>query len=176
MQLIAEIGAARGIDGGELEQFLESAAADVFQIHAIGPPGGCFVEIDRNAELTPDPLPGGDSQRNAFLQAHPPHRDERHDVGRSDPRMDAGLLRHVDAERSLGDGADGRLSDEFRRAGEGDHGAVMVRVERHVEDLHLPDRRDRVGDRLHFARLPAFGKIGHALDDGARCHGVSIVL
>ena len=47
---LAEVGLARGIGGDLVANAFELAAADVFQILALGRGGGGFVEIDRDPE------------------------------------------------------------------------------------------------------------------------------
>ena len=88
----ADIGAPRGILAGRLAQLLKLAAADIFEIGAVGPRSRGFIEVDGNAESAPDFEARLARQQDALLQLDPGNGHEGDDVGRAD----AGIRRLAD--------------------------------------------------------------------------------
>ena len=83
------------------DEGFELAAADVFQIDALGAAGGGFVEIDGDSELAPDLGADALGELDALFERDAFDGNERHDVGRADARMGAVVLREVDDRDGL---------------------------------------------------------------------------
>ena len=74
------------------------------------------------------------------------------------------LLRQIDEFRSLTDSANGGLDDSFRSAGDGNDGAVVIGIERPVEQVHALDVH-RANDLADLCGVAAFGEVRNALYD-----------
>jgi len=90
---------------------------------------------------------------------------KRDDIGGADTRMDAALGSQIDELGCLAGSANGSLDDSLRRAGNGHHGAIMVAVQRPIQQRDPLDAHS-VENGMHFFAIHALGEIGHALDDG----------
>src|ERR1700744_6008090 len=133
-------------------------------MHPIRPRGGGLVEVARNAEALPYFRTGLTRKHDALRQRDSADRDERNDVRRAHARMFALLLREVDQLCSFADTANRGLNHRLRGAGDGDNGAVVIRVERPVEQMHAVDMH-RADDLANLGAVTALREVGNALYD-----------
>ena len=81
---------------------------------------------------------------------------ERHDVYGTDPRVLARVLLHVDLVQRPADHLLERPRHRLVVAGHREHGAVVARVGRPVEQEHARDRGQRLGEAVHdLGRRPS---------------------
>ena len=85
-------GARSGTVPISCDQRFELASANVFEVDALRPPRGGFVEVDRHLQLAPDLAAHALGQPHAFLQRDAFDGNERHHVGRADARVRALVL------------------------------------------------------------------------------------
>ena len=137
-----------------------------FQVLALGAGGGFLVQVDRDAQLAAHAAPQAAGDLHAVRHAHARDGHERHHVGGADAGVLAGVLVQVDQLGGFGDGAEGGFFHGCRRPDEGDHGAVVVQVRVAVEQAHLGDGGDRLGDRFDHFGAAGFGDIDDRFDKG----------
>ena len=135
----ADVGAAGGVAAGGVAEAFELAAAHVFELDAVGAGGGGSVEVDGDAVAAPDEQAGLAGEDGALGQGGSADGDEGDDVGGADAGMDAVLLGEIDEFGGFASGADGGFDDAGGRAGDGDDGTVVSRVEGPVEQAHAFD-------------------------------------
>ncbi len=143
------------------------AAADVLEIHAAGPARGRLVEIDGNLEAPPDLFAHAAGDADTFLESDALDGDKRDDIGGSDARMHAAMAIEVDQLDGLANRADGGLADGLGRAGQGQHGAVVVGVHLLVQQHHAGDGERRAGQSRDNSRVAPLGKVRNALDQSS---------
>jgi hypothetical protein len=161
----ADVGAAAGIAAGSVAKAFELAAADVFEKDTVGAGGGSSVEVDGDAVATPDEKAGLAGEDGALSERGAADGDEGDDVGGADAGVDAALRGEVDEFGGFAGGAGGCFDDARGRAGDGDDGAVVRRVEGPVEKTHAVDLHG--GDDLpDLGRVGAFREVRDTLDDG----------
>ena len=170
-------GAGLGVENGPAEigrpaavlEFLGQAfvfpGPDRGQVPALRRPGGGFVEIDGDPQLSGDPGAKLASQPDAVLHGHARDRDEGADVRGPDTAVGTLVDAHVDDLRRLGDGPEGGLLDGFGCPDERHNGPVRGRPRVDVEQFDAGDGFDLADDGLDLLRVPAFAEIGHALDE-----------
>ena len=93
---LADIRRAVGIVQHFFAQAFELPFADIFEIRALGPLRGRFVEIDGNAIALPDFARRFLGESDAIFDRDAVDRDEGNHIGRADARMRARLPRQVD--------------------------------------------------------------------------------
>ena len=141
------------------------------EVLALRPGGGVFVVVDRDPQLSTDPLSEGVGQGHTLLDRDVPNRHEGADIGGPDAGMLALVGGHVDQFGGPGNAGKGPLQDRLWRTHQGDDRAVGGPSGIHIEQGHTLDRSDGVGDGLDDRRVAAFGEVGHTLDEGV--HGTS---
>ena len=149
----AHVGTARRLTQHRVAQAFKLAAADFFEQGAVGSRGGGFVEIDGNLIALPDFRAGLAGEERALLEGDVADGDEGDDVGRADAGMHAHLGGKVDELGGAAGGANRGLDDGRRRAGDGDDGAVVVGVERPIEQVHPLDVHGRDDGLDHLAAV-----------------------
>jgi len=120
----------------------------------------------------PDFRPSLASEERALLERDAADGNEGDDVGSADAGMDALLGCEVDELGCAACSANGRFDDGGRRTGDGDYGAVVIGIERPVEEAHALYLHGG-DDRLDHLGPPAFGVIRHAFDEGVG-HAASV--
>jgi hypothetical protein len=168
----ADVGAAGGVAAGGVTEAFELAFADVLQLHAVGAGGGGSVEVDGDAVATPDEQASLAGENGALGQRGSADRDEGDDVGGADAGVNTALGGEVDEFGSLASRAGGGLDDAGGRAGDGDDGAVVSRVEGPVQKAHTFDLHsgDDLGD---LVGVDSFREVGDTLDDGFWVHAAT---
>src|SRR5436309_14148631 len=82
-----EVGVRSGVPADAVAQSLELALADLGESLALGAGRRPGVEIDGDLELGGDTLAQHPGKRDAVVHYHVAHRDEGHDVGRTQAGM-----------------------------------------------------------------------------------------
>ncbi len=128
------------------------------------PASGCelAVEEDRERQLAADLA--RDLERRLARASHVlrPYRDDRHDVGRADPRVRTEVVAQVDAIACAGDPRDERVHQLLLLADEREHRTVVVDVGVHVE--HACVRAQRGADGVDHRAVTPLGEIGNGLE------------
>src|SRR5215469_11844152 len=170
MQIRAtDIRTPRRILAHHITQSFKLPLADVFKLHTIWPRCRCTVEIHRNTIPPPNKEPRLPRQNSAVGQRSTAYRNERNDVGSTDPGMHATLLGKIDQlGRSTGS-TNRRLNDRFRRTCDGNNRAIVSGVERPVEQTYLLDLHSR-NNTHDFAFIRALREIWDTFDNGFRIH------
>ena len=129
----SEIRLALGVALDLLLEPLILASPDPGQVDPFGRGGGGFIQVHWQIELGGHPLTQLLSQDNALGRRDALQRHQRHHIGCADARVFAAVLVEVDQLCCLRNGVEGCLQNVLRRASEGDHAAVVVRVRTVVE-------------------------------------------
>ncbi len=161
---VAHVRVALGHRPHLFEQRLELAAAYVFEVHTLGPPGRRFVKVDGNLQLVPDLAAHALGELDAILQRHALDGDKRHHVRRPYARVHALVPGQVDERRRFFNRAEGGIGHRRGRPDEGQHRAVMIGVRSAIQQDHFRNRNDGLDDRIHLGGIAPFGKIGNTLN------------
>ncbi len=162
---IAAIRLALGCGSHLFKQGFKLAAANVLEVHAVGPPGGRFIVVDRDLQLAPDPLAQTLGELYAVLQRHSLDRDERHNVRGADARVRAPMHREIDERNRRFHAAESGFGNGRGRAHEGQHAAIVVGIRLAVEQYHLGHGHDALHESVDFGCVAAFGEIGNTLNE-----------
>jgi hypothetical protein len=92
-------------------------------------------------------------------------RREWDHVSGADARMNTAMGGEIDVRSDLSHRPNARFSHNIGRTSEGNHGAVVVRVEMQVQHTNVGDGLHDGGDTLDLAAVAAFAEIRHALDE-----------
>lgn len=87
----SDVRTARGVPANGVAKTFKLAAANIFELNAIGARRGGSVEVDGDAVTVPDMQAGLSRQQGALRYRGSTDRNEWDDVGRPDSRMDAVL-------------------------------------------------------------------------------------
>jgi hypothetical protein len=123
-----EIGAARSFLSNCVAKSFELAAAYIIKIRAIRTRGSGFIEIDRNAEPTPDFESRLACEHDTLLELDRCDGNKRDNVGSSDARMQALLTGEVNQFNRLADTAQSRLDNGGWITRNRDDRAVVIRI------------------------------------------------
>jgi hypothetical protein len=88
---LAEVRQPRGIEPNLFTQSFEAAAAEVREVGPVRVPRGAFIQVDRNVQLTPYALRQLLRQDHAIAHGDARKRNQRHNVGSADTRMNTGM-------------------------------------------------------------------------------------
>ena len=157
-----QIGLASGREGGE--QRLETTSPELGE----PPPRRVRrlpVVVDRETQVSGEPLPHAVRASGRVGQAQPLERNEREDVEGSHARVDALMAAQVEVVSSEAGRGD-RCSLYARRiTDEGDDRSVVVGIGRPVEHLRSA-RLDHVHQLPDERRVAALAEVGHGLEHG----------
>jgi Methyltransferase domain len=133
------------------------------------PPTRCerAVEEHRHPELLPEPPCDDSCHRLRARQIFPHERDERDDVDRAHPRVHALVATEVDRASSLRDTCKKSVLQRLVVPDEREHGAVVVGVDVHVDDLGTPNP-EGPPDRADDSRVAALGHVRDGLEEEHR--------
>ena len=120
------------------------------------------VEEDRKLELSTDPLRKQQRRRTGALHVIRPHRDKRHDVGRTDPRVHALVAPQVDACLRNGDRGEERVDHLGVVADERENGAVVVGIRVDVEQPGTCG--ELLSEQADHDWITALGEVRHGLE------------
>ena len=160
-----EVGLAARLEDRALES-LVLARADVGQPDALGTEGRVGVEVDGDPVLLRHPPAEVPRERDRVRHRDAGQRNERDDVDRADPRMDARCgapCRCLDGHR---DRPLHRRRRGVRRPGEREHAPVVVHVAGSVEQVDAGHGRDRGGQPIDHVGPAALAEVRHELDQG----------
>src|ERR1700691_3671324 len=160
---VAEIGEAIGIGAHLVAQAFELAAADVFQIDAVGAAGGGFIEIHGHLQAFPQTHAEFVRQAHAIFERDTFHWHERHHIDGADAGVDAFVCTEVDEADGSLDSAVGGFDYGCGWTGEGDDGAVVIGVHLAVQDGDAAHGSDGFDDGVYFGRVATFGEVGDTL-------------
>src|SRR5579871_2940096 len=160
----ANVGLAIVIAFEFVAKTFELAAADIFKVHAIGPGGGGFVEIDGNAVTLPDFVAYAASERDTVFEREALDGNEGDDVGGADARVRAGVMRHVDEFEGAAGAEERGFGYGFRIAGKSDDAAIVVGVHFLVENVDAGNGAHDLNERVDVGRVAAFGEIRDTLN------------
>ena len=99
----------------------ELSLAHRCEILTLGSGSRLFVEVNRDTELAPQPFSARPSKRDAVIHRHSGDRDERDHIGRSHPRVLAGVLVQVYQIGGLLSSGDGGVYNTIRRRNKCDY-------------------------------------------------------
>ena len=102
-----------GIDAHIFTQLLEASPADVRDIDAVRRARRGLVKVDGHAQFPPYPLSQPSREMGAVVHRCAGDRDERHDIGGSDARVNTMVAVQVDELDGTFDGRESRLSDRL---------------------------------------------------------------
>ena len=126
---------------------------------------GGGIQVDRKVEPPGDSRTELASKPDALGEGRVPERHEWDHIDRTDPRMLAGVLLHVD----LVDGDGHRtLQGLHHRPGfarERQHTPVVAGIARPVEEVHAGRARHGGGELLDNVQPAALGEVGHGFNE-----------
>src|SRR5262245_36027514 len=99
----AEVGIARGIRSDLAPETFEFATPNIGEAFSIAARSRTLAEINRNLKLTADAIRKLPRERDAIIHRRPLDGNERHDVGRTQPRVFALVDREIDEVARLRD-------------------------------------------------------------------------
>ena len=112
----------------------------------------------------PDFLANPASDGDTIFQSDALDRNERDDIGRTQPRVRAGMFRQINEFGGLTHAANGRLGDVDRIAHQRDDAAVMVGIHltiKEIDAIHLHGFQNCV----NFGFVAAFRKVRNTFDE-----------
>ena len=140
------------------------AAPDLCQALALGTEGGIAVQVYRDVESARDLLAEATRQVDALLDPGESERNEGDDINRTDARVGALVLRHVDELEGATHRGRRRPDHRLGAARERDHTAIVGHVAGVIEHGHAVDRRDGMHDLLDHFAAPSFAEVRHAFN------------
>src|SRR5262249_27736979 len=100
-----------------------------------------------------------------FPERHATDWNERDHVGSSNAGMFSSVPSQIDMPNRHFNPTNGSFPNGFRRAGNRDHRADVVRVHFSTQDVNVTDRHDRLDDGIDHLGPPSLTKIRHTLND-----------
>ena len=152
----AEVGRQLAVVDPLLETF-GSAPAEVRGAHL-------RRRVDEHGQLELACNPLGDTSRDPprALEVARLDRNDRHDVGRTDPRMSAFMAPQIDALDCDGDRGDQRVGQLTVLPDEREDGPVVIGVRMHVEHRRVRGKRRAEGVDRHL--VASFAEVRHGLE------------
>src|SRR5262245_8582764 len=105
------------------------------------------------------------SQFGTLVETHAENWNERQHVGSTQSRVDALMRSHVDQFTCSRYGAESRFDNSLGSGNEGDHGAIVVRIDMSIKNTRRLDGIDCPRKQLNSFELTAFAEIWYTLDD-----------
>ena len=128
--------------------------------------GRCaLIQVDGDTELVPDALAEFARVFGGLFHRDARDRNKREHIGRTESRMVALMVPHIDQFLRLFDRDKRRLDDRVRLAGKR-HDRPVGRVAGvDIEQAGAVDLFDLVGDLLYHLHVAALTEIRHAFDE-----------
>ena len=132
----AKIRRTSGINANAFAPGFVFTAPHIGQIAPFRSAGGFLVQIHRNPQLIADASPNFPRQRHTFAHRRIAQRHKRHHVGCANPWMSAALFIQINVLLRDFGGLKRRFAHSIGGASKTDHGAIVVAIRLHIQQLH----------------------------------------
>jgi hypothetical protein len=152
----SNIGTPRRVAANRFAHTLKLASSDILEAYTIRRSRCSLVEIHRNSCRPPDLLTRAAGKLHALVESNSFHRNKRHDIRRTEARMNAAMPTQVDQFRGFRDRTNRGGGNALGRSGERDDASVVIGISRLMQDRDAVAAPDRFHQRLDYSGIAAF--------------------